>query len=138
MRKAENSSIDFQSIGATVKRYRSFSGITQAQLAKRTHVSPRHIGGLETGDGCSIDLLFELVQILGIPGDEIFRPTVPLDPLKAKRAMVTNLLLRCTEPQLNIALAVILSTLENYVPGDISAVAAASLESSASSGKSTV
>lgn len=121
MRKANSINLDFKQIGKTIAYYRKFTGMTQEQLATRLGITKRHLGGVETGTPFSFDLLFDLVEILGIPGDEIFRPAnAPAsDSLRDKRAVAANLLMRCDESSLNIAITLLISMLEGIIPGDI-------------------
>lgn len=121
MRKTNSVDLDFKQVGKTIAYYRGFTGMTQDQLAARLGITKRHLGGVETGTPFSFDLLYDLVKILGIPGDEIFRPTEGSnpDPLRDKRAVATNLLMRCDEPALNITITLLISMLEGIIPGNI-------------------
>lgn len=123
MRK-EQKNIDLKQLGHTIAVHRMLVGMTQDQVASSVNVTKRHIAGVESGTGLSLDLLFDLVDTLAIPGDEIFRSASRLDPLNQKRTVATNLLLKCNEAQLNITLSLLISMLENIIPGDIRAVAA--------------
>lgn len=121
MRKTSNTDLDFKQLGKTIAYYRSFTGMTQEQLATCLGITKRHLGGVETGTPFSIDLLFDLVKLLGIPGDEVFRPSVATgtDPLRDKRAVAGNLVMRSDETSLNIAITLLTSLQEGIVPGNI-------------------
>lgn len=111
-------------IAPLIRTAREHSGLTQEQLAERLNISKRYVGRLETGSIPSVDLLFTLVTTLGIPGDDIFYPAPLSDPYRAKREQASRLLLRCSEPQLNVVLSVLTAMLENEVPQGIAEAAA--------------
>lgn len=93
----EKRSLDVE-IGERIRRYRSLSHITQAQLAERLSRSTNHISDIERGlSGVSPSMILELCDIFNITADALLRGTaseisVPGDSLQVmygKIAMVT-------------------------------------------------
>ena len=56
--------------GQRIKEQRNRMGLTQEELALRLNISHEHMNKIERGRrGCSIDILLELSEILGVSTD---------------------------------------------------------------------
>jgi transcriptional regulator with XRE-family HTH domain len=62
-------------LGAVIKTARLNKGLTQEQLAEKVGIGARHIMGIENeGKYPSYEVLSNLIQVLDISADLIFRP----------------------------------------------------------------
>jgi XRE family transcriptional regulator, aerobic/anaerobic benzoate catabolism transcriptional regulator len=72
-----------QELGERLRARRQERGLTQAELAERTGLSPRFLVQLEKGDGnISISRLSEVCEALALPLDALFRGLGPGAPEK--------------------------------------------------------
>lgn len=63
---------DYVKIGRTVKRYRHWNELTQAQLAELIGVSTSFVGHIERGSRkLSVDTLCAICRALGVSSDKI-------------------------------------------------------------------
>ena len=72
--KPEHSSKYLQ-IGLKIAYYRKFCGLTQEQLAEKVGVTATFIGHIEAPNvqkGFSLDTVFDIAQVLGIPVYKFF------------------------------------------------------------------
>jgi transcriptional regulator with XRE-family HTH domain len=66
-------------LGANLRHYRNFRGLTQAKLAEKLNISPNFVSDLENGKRwLSSDTLVNLSDILGIAAHELLKPDFPL------------------------------------------------------------
>jgi transcriptional regulator with XRE-family HTH domain len=62
-------------LGANIKRYRGFKGLSQAKLAEMLDISPNFISDLETGKRwLSSDTLVNLADVLNVEVHEFLKP----------------------------------------------------------------
>jgi transcriptional regulator with XRE-family HTH domain len=62
-------------LGANLKRYRSFRGLSQAKLAEMVDISPNFVSDIETGKRwLSSDTLVNLAEALNIEVFEFLKP----------------------------------------------------------------
>ncbi len=60
-------------IGLNILYYRKEQGMTQMQLAEKCNVSKNHIQRIETAvAGCSVEVLSDIADALGIPLKKLF------------------------------------------------------------------
>jgi transcriptional regulator with XRE-family HTH domain len=66
-------------LGANLRRYRNFRGLTQAKLAEKLDISPNFISDLETGKRwLSSDTLVNISGILKVDVYELLKPEFDL------------------------------------------------------------
>lgn len=62
-----------RNISKNITKYREASDMSQKELAKRLGVIPSRVSNWETGANCpTIDILFELCEVLGISINDIY------------------------------------------------------------------
>ena len=62
-----------KNISKNIGKYREASGMSQKELARRLGVVPSRISNWETGANCpTIDILFEVCEILGVSINDIY------------------------------------------------------------------
>lgn len=96
------------SLGCTIKTARMSKQLSQEKLAERLGITPTHLKHIESENRKpSIDVLFNIVQILHISLDDLL---FEKDTQKSKIYRQTELLLQqCTEKELNIVSDIIKS-----------------------------
>ena len=68
--------------GKRIKNLRKLHGFTQEALAEKLHVSPSHIGKIETGsNGISIDFLIEVAELFHVSLDYLILGKEPTNEL---------------------------------------------------------
>jgi len=64
-----------ESVAANLRRLRKARGLTQAELAARLGIEPRHQQMLEAGESApSFDLLVNVADVLEVTVGELFKP----------------------------------------------------------------
>ncbi len=59
--------------GKNIAKYRKSKGYTQSQLAEKLDISREHLAKIETAKrGISINLLYKLSAVLGVPEKDFF------------------------------------------------------------------
>jgi DNA-binding XRE family transcriptional regulator len=91
-------------LGAAVKNARNQSGMTQEDLAKRLHITPRHLKDIENGkQRPSYDLLCSMVDKLALPVEDIFYPDRPHS--REELEEVVAMLHYCNDKELTVVSA---------------------------------
>ncbi|MEG0306195.1 MAG: helix-turn-helix transcriptional regulator [Oscillospiraceae bacterium] len=63
----------YRKLGLNIAYYRKLKGFTQDQLSEKMDIDQTHLSKIEVaGVGVSLDKLFLLADILGIPVHELF------------------------------------------------------------------
>lgn len=64
--------IDYISIGARIKYYRTQKELTQEELAEKAGISKPHFGAIERGEkAASLEFLINICNALNLPSDEL-------------------------------------------------------------------
>lgn len=66
---------EFRLLGLTIAYYRKLRGLTQAELAEATNLSPTHISNIEAPNGktsISLNKLFDIADVLEVPVKDLF------------------------------------------------------------------
>ena len=58
-----------------IRQLRRYNGIPQTELARRINVSRATIGGIETYNGTSVEVLCKIADFFNVPISELFRQT---------------------------------------------------------------
>ncbi|GHV82469.1 hypothetical protein AGMMS49991_10270 [Spirochaetia bacterium] len=95
-------------LGANLKRYRCFRGLSQAKLAEMVDISPNFISDIETGKRwLSSDTLINLAEALKV---EVFEF---LKPAEAVPGDIAALLTKYTEDASSALTGLVVQSLEN-------------------------
>jgi transcriptional regulator with XRE-family HTH domain len=95
-------------LGANLKRYRCFRGLSQAKLAEMVDISPNFISDIETGKRwLSSDTLVNLADALNIEVFEFLRPA------EAVSDDIAALLTKYTEEASSALTGLVVQALEN-------------------------
>jgi len=61
-------------IGVNIARYRKEQNLSQAQLAKQSHITRQHLSHIEnSGYAVSLDVIFSIAKALCIPAANLFK-----------------------------------------------------------------
>jgi transcriptional regulator with XRE-family HTH domain len=95
-------------LGANLKRYRCFRGLSQAKLAEIVDISPNFISDIETGKRwLSSDTLVNLAEALNIEVFEFLKPS------EAISGDIADLLTKYTEEASSTLTGLVVQSLEN-------------------------
>jgi len=111
-----------EKLGSVIKTARLDKHLTQKQLAERLSISSHYLMCIENRKKIpSCDLLFYIIRELEISADTIFYPEYRYDNVLVGR--LRFLLVRCGEKDINVAITILQSLLENKEPdgGEIDA-----------------
>lgn len=76
--------IDYNKIGAQVKKYRKMREMSQEQLAEAAEISSKHVSGIENGrTKMSVDCLIRIADVLEITPDHLI-----IDYVKNQQAIL--------------------------------------------------
>lgn len=103
--------IPHDAIGKAIKVSRIEHRYTQDELAEKVNITIQHLQKIENGSRKpSVELLYNLTQILNFSVDDIFFPqAIPDDQLNKK---INRRISQCNEYELRLALSIIESMLE--------------------------
>jgi transcriptional regulator with XRE-family HTH domain len=77
-------------LSVAIKSARLERGMTRAELAKKLHITPRHICAIENGQKKpSFELLFHLIHELHITADRFFYPETEHDHLELEEILLS-------------------------------------------------
>jgi DNA-binding XRE family transcriptional regulator len=77
-------------LGVAIKSARLERDITRAELARKLHVTPQHLGAIENGrKNPSLELLFQIIHELHITADRFFYPQTEHDHLELEEIILS-------------------------------------------------
>jgi putative transcriptional regulator len=77
-------------LGVAISLARLEKGMTRAELAKKLHITPRHLGAIENGKKKpSFELLFHMIHELHITADRFFYPKTEHDHLELEEILLS-------------------------------------------------
>ena len=93
--------IPLATLGTAIRDARQQADITQKDLAKSLHITPRHLAEIESGrQKPSYNLLYALVHMLAIPIEGVFYPDTVHD--RKELDEVVAMLHYCDEQEISV------------------------------------
>jgi transcriptional regulator with XRE-family HTH domain len=98
-------------LGTILKNARENRKITRSQLSEKVHISIRYLTAIENeNQKPSYEVLFNLIQELGISADTIFYPEDQTS--KTERELLYLMLNQCGQYELNVVIATVKALLK--------------------------
>ncbi|MCH5333368.1 MAG: helix-turn-helix transcriptional regulator [Agathobacter sp.] len=72
-----NNTDKYYEISANIIRYRKLAGLTQGELAERVDVTQPYMSKIESLNNatmCTLEVLFDIADVLGVPAYKLLRP----------------------------------------------------------------
>ena len=102
MKKLSTENLDYDKIGARIRKYRKACRMSQEQLAEAVNISTTHLSHIETANTkLSLSVFVKIASVLSVPTDELLYDT-QAHASSALRNDILETLTQCSPEELLI------------------------------------